>query len=51
MKKALKAEGRNDVTFIVEGHGEESGAMPFDNKYPEERFYNRTVLIDILPSK
>ena len=51
MKNALKAEGRNDVTFVVEGHGEESGAMPFDNKYPEERFYNRTVLIDILPAK
>jgi outer membrane protein OmpA-like peptidoglycan-associated protein len=51
MKKALKAEGRNDVTFMVEGHGEESGAMPFDNKYPEERFYNRTVFIDILPGK
>jgi hypothetical protein len=49
--KALKAEGRNDVTFMVEGHGEESGAMPFDNKYPEERFYNRTVFIDILPGK
>ena len=49
MKKALKAEGRKDVTFIVQGHGEESGAMPFGNEYPEGRFYNRTVLIDILP--
>jgi hypothetical protein len=22
---------------------------PFDNRLPEERFYNRTVIIDILP--
>lgn len=51
MKKALKNTNRSDVRFFVEGHGEEGGSMPFRNKFPEERFYNRTVLIDILPPK
>lgn len=50
LRKALRGSNRTDVTFFVVGHGEESAAMPFDNNYPEERFYNRTVMIDILPA-
>jgi outer membrane protein OmpA-like peptidoglycan-associated protein len=45
----LKANGRNDVKFEVSGLGEDEKNSPFDNKYPEERFYNRTVTIDIVP--
>jgi len=43
----LKNVGRNDVKFEVTGYGEDEKAAPFNNKYPEERFYNRTVIIDI----
>lgn len=50
LQKALRSSNRTDVTFYVVGHGEESATTPFDNNYPEERFYNRTVMIDILPA-
>lgn len=49
IQSELKAKGRNDVKFEVSGLGEDEKSSPFDNKYPEERFYNRTVTIDILP--
>lgn len=49
MESALAKSGRNDVTFEVYGFGEDIKAAQFDNKYPEERFYNRTVIIDIIP--
>jgi hypothetical protein len=38
------------VKFEVNGFGENEGMMPFDNQYPEQRFYNRTVIIDIIPN-
>lgn len=51
LEKALSKSGRSDVTFKVLGFGEEDRMMPFENKWPEERFYNRTVLIDIIPAR
>jgi outer membrane protein OmpA-like peptidoglycan-associated protein len=51
LQKALTNAGRTDVTFEVLGLGEDNKVSPFDNKYPEERFYNRTVIIDIVPNK
>lgn len=51
LEKSLKNAGRSDVTFIVTGNGENESLSPFDNKLPEERFYNRTVIIDIFPAK
>jgi outer membrane protein OmpA-like peptidoglycan-associated protein len=51
MEDALKVAGRSDVTFDVYGFGEDKNEMPYDNKYPEQRFYNRTVIIDIIPAK
>jgi len=51
LASALSKAGRNDVKFEVYGFGEDQSLAPFDNKYPEERFYNRTVIIDILPAK
>lgn len=49
IEKSLSNLGRSDVTFEVFGFGEEQ--PQFGNNFPEERFYNRTVIIDILPKK
>jgi outer membrane protein OmpA-like peptidoglycan-associated protein len=49
LKNSLSKAGREDVKFEVMGFGEDTSNAPFDNKLPEERFYNRTVIIDILP--
>ncbi|MDO8929141.1 MAG: OmpA family protein, partial [Bacteroidota bacterium] len=51
MEKALAKSNRTDVKFDVRGFGEDENLAPFDNKFPEERFYNRSVIIDILPAK
>ena len=51
LQKSLMKNGRNDVTFTVNGNGENPDLQPFGNALPEERFYNRTVVIDIKPSK
>lgn len=49
IENSLSKLGRNDAKFEVSGFGEEQSQ--FGNKLPEERFYNRTVIIDILPKK
>ena len=51
LASALSKAGRNDVKFEVNGFGEDENKSPFENKTPEERFYNRTVIIDIIPAK
>lgn len=51
MVAALTKAGRSDVKFEIDGNGENQSLSPFENKYPEERFYNRTVIIDIIPTK
>ena len=51
MENALKVSNRNDVRFEVFGFGNDKDSMPFANNHPEGRFYNRTVIIDIIPSK
>jgi len=51
LEDGLKDAGRTDVNFVVHGMGEDASAAPFDNSYPEERAYNRTVIIDIIPKK
>lgn len=48
---ALTKAGRSDVKFEVYGFGEDQEKAPFDNNFPEEHFYNRTVIIDIIPHK
>lgn len=47
IEDALAKSNRTDVKFEVTGYGEDLSRFPFDNKYPEERFYNRTVIIDV----
>jgi outer membrane protein OmpA-like peptidoglycan-associated protein len=51
MATGLSKAGRSDVKFEVYGFGEDESLSPFENKFPEERFYNRTVVIDIIPAK
>jgi outer membrane protein OmpA-like peptidoglycan-associated protein len=50
IEKALSNAGRTDVKFEVHGFGEDESMAAFENKLPEERFYNRTVIIDIIPA-
>jgi hypothetical protein len=51
IESALTKAGRSDVKFEVYGFGEDENLAPFDNEFAEERFYNRTVIIDIFPAK
>ena len=51
LNKALKSSGKNNVKFETIGFGENLNNAPFENNSPEERFYNRTVVIDIIPTK
>jgi outer membrane protein OmpA-like peptidoglycan-associated protein len=51
LESALSKSGRNDVKFEINGYGEDPKFSPFENKFPEERFYNRTVIIDIFAGK
>ena len=49
LERATNRLGIRNVKFEVYGFGAEASNAPFENKYPEERFYNRTVIIDIIP--
>lgn len=51
IEKALSATGKTNVKFETFGFGEDPNRTPFENNLPEERFYNRTVIIDITPEK
>jgi len=50
LEKAMIKSGKTGVTYEVYGFGADTDAAPFENKYPEERFYNRTVIVDIVPA-
>ncbi len=51
IESALKRAGKKNVKFESFGFGEDENLAPFNNKFPEERFYNRSVIIDIIPNK
>jgi outer membrane protein OmpA-like peptidoglycan-associated protein len=51
IERALSAAGKKAVKFETYGFGEDQGMAPFENNLVEERFYNRTVIIDIIPNK
>ncbi|MEO6330046.1 MAG: outer membrane beta-barrel protein [Ginsengibacter sp.] len=51
IEHALSNAGKKGVTFETYGFGEDTGMAPFENNLVEERFYNRTVIIDIIPAK
>ena len=48
LEQASAKAGRSNVSFETLGSGEDSASAPFNNNLPEERFYNRTVIIDIV---
>lgn len=50
IERALNAAGKRNILYETLGYGEEPDQAPFENKLPEERFYNRTVIIDIVPN-
>jgi len=45
----LKKDGKTGVTFESYGFGETQYRAPFSNDTPETRYYNRTVMIEIIP--
>jgi len=49
LKNSVNQLGTTGVTFEVGGMGENSA--PFGNRLPEERAYNRTVIIDVIAKK
>ncbi len=49
LESSLAKAGTNNVTFEVKGFGENENLAPFENNLPEERFYNRTVIVDVIP--
>jgi hypothetical protein len=51
IKKGLLMSDRSDVKISIFAFGEDQEVCPFENKFPEERFYNRTVIIDIIPNE
>lgn len=51
IESGLAKADRSDVTLKVNGFGEDESVSLFKNKFPEERFYNRTVIIDIIPQE
>jgi outer membrane protein OmpA-like peptidoglycan-associated protein len=51
LQRAVTKAGKNNVRFEALGFGENENNAPFENNVPEERFYNRTVIIDIIPTK
>ena len=51
LENSLSKAGRSDVRFEVLGFGEDEALSPFENNFPEERFYNRAVVIDIFTKK
>ena len=51
IERALSNAGKKGVRFETYGFGEDVNMSPFENNLVEERFYNRTVIIDIIPAK
>ena len=50
LERAVSNAGKRGVTFEAYGFGEDSHFASFDNNLPEERCYNRTVIIDVVPA-
>jgi outer membrane protein OmpA-like peptidoglycan-associated protein len=51
LKSEVTRTGKKNVEFTVIGFGEDVALVPFENETPEERFYNRTVIVDIIPQE
>jgi outer membrane protein OmpA-like peptidoglycan-associated protein len=51
IEHALANSGRDNVKFETFGFGSDKDHSQFENTLPEGRFYNRAVIIDIVPVK
>lgn len=51
LQKSIAKLGTTGVTFEMDGMGENENVAPFGNRLPEERAYNRTVIIDVITQK
>jgi outer membrane protein OmpA-like peptidoglycan-associated protein len=49
IERAIANSEKHGITFETFGFGENLQYASFDNHFPEERFYNRSVIIDIVP--
>jgi outer membrane protein OmpA-like peptidoglycan-associated protein len=49
LERIISTSSKRKITFETFGFGENYQYAPFDNYFPEGRFYNRTVIIDIVP--
>jgi outer membrane protein OmpA-like peptidoglycan-associated protein len=49
LEKSMANAGRTDVTFESYGFGEDETLARYENNYPEGRFYNRGVTVDVIP--
>jgi outer membrane protein OmpA-like peptidoglycan-associated protein len=50
LERAVLNAGKKGVTYEIYGFGADASTAPFENEFPEERVYNRTVIIDIVPA-
>lgn len=50
LTEELQRQGKT-VTFDTYGFGEDERRAPFNNNLAEQRFYNRTVVIEIVPRR
>jgi outer membrane protein OmpA-like peptidoglycan-associated protein len=50
IERAISNSGKRGITFETFGFGENPQYAPFDNYFPEGRFYNRAVIVDIVPN-
>ncbi len=48
IEKAAYKAGKVGIVYEVLAFGMDEKNAPFENKLPEERFYNRTVIIDVV---
>jgi outer membrane protein OmpA-like peptidoglycan-associated protein len=49
IENAVAKSGKKGITYETFGFGSNLQYASFDNFFPEERFYNRSVIIDIVP--
>jgi len=50
LETAIINAGKKGIRYETYGFGSDVAMAPFENKFPEEHFYNRTVIIDIIPA-
>jgi len=50
LARELTKAGKS-VTFDTYGFGEDERRSPFNNTLPEQRYYNRTVVVEVVPAR